>query len=119
MPRYVQDPKTNKLVPAEEYYARQEQKSAYVYAQADVQPFQSVVDRSVITSRADLREHNARNGVVHESEFGSARDRASYYARKAAERADFYQGTKNTAYGRQLARERKQHIVDAIRKHER
>jgi len=30
----------------------------------DLQPFRSPVDRSIIGSRSDLREHNKRNGVV-------------------------------------------------------
>ncbi len=29
----------------------------------DVEPFRSPVDRSMITSRSELREHNKRNGV--------------------------------------------------------
>lgn len=35
-----------------------------VYIIRDIQPFRSPVDRKVITSRSELREHNKRNGVI-------------------------------------------------------
>lgn len=88
-----------------------------VYVQPDIN-FQSPVDGSSITSHAQLREHNKRNNVMHESEMGSAAERKSFYGRKAAERADLYQGTQNTAYGKQLSRERKEAIAETIRRYE-
>lgn len=81
--------------------------------------FKSIVDGSEITTHAQLAEHNKRNNVVHESEFGSEAERESFFARKAAERADLYQGTTHTAYGRKLRRERIEHIKEAIDRHER
>lgn len=86
------------------------------HVQRDVH-FRSVVDGSIVRTHADLKAHNERNGVVHESEFGSAAERESFFKRKAAERADFYQGTAHTPYGKQLKRERIQHIIEAIDKH--
>lgn len=62
--RYIQDPQTLKLVPADEYYRRQESH----HIQGDLDPFVSHVDGSVIASRRDLREHNARNNVVEGGE---------------------------------------------------
>ena len=60
------------MVPAAEYYAKRDaerdrcrQGSPMVIG--DIPPeqaFRSTVDGSLITSRADLRQHNARNGVV-------------------------------------------------------
>ena len=35
---------------------------------ADIAPFRSSVDGSIITGRASLREHNLRNGVVQTEE---------------------------------------------------
>ena len=85
-----------------------------VFVQPDLN-FKSPVDGSAITSHAQLREHNVRHNVIHESEMGSQKDRDNFYARKAAERADLYQNTTHTAYGKQLQRERKQAIADVIR----
>ena len=58
--RYIQDRKTGKLVPAEEYF-RQHQLH---HIQEDIKPFVSHVDGTLITSRKELREHNKRNNVV-------------------------------------------------------
>jgi len=88
-----------------------------VAVQRDVN-FVSPVDGSHITSHAQLREHNRKHNVIHESEMGSQQDRERFYARKAAERADLYQGTQNTGYGKQLARERKEAIAEVVRRYE-
>ena len=90
--------------------------SVDVFVSPDVD-FISPVDGTRVSGAAQLREHNKRHNVVHESEYGTAKERESFYARKAAERADFFQSTENTAYGRKLARERKQAIIDAVNKH--
>jgi len=90
-----------------------------VFVQVDVAPFKSVVDGSVVTSNRTLREHNKRNNVVHESEFGTAKERENFLARKATERADVYQGTTNTSVGKRLKQERIQHILEAMQKSER
>ena len=65
---WVQDPITGKLVPKEEYYGPGREVH---HIAGDIEPFVSHVDGSVIRSRKDLREHNARNGVVT-AEFDTA-----------------------------------------------
>ena len=65
---WVQDPVTGKLIPKEEYYDSHRALPAVL---GDIEPFVSHVDGSVIRSRKDLREHNARNNVVT-AEFDSA-----------------------------------------------
>ena len=116
--RYVQvknEDGSYELIPATEWQAPA---SPNVFVQRDVDPFRSVVDGSVVTSQRTLREHNRRNNVVHESEYGSQKDRERFWEHKASERADVYQGTANTAYGKDIARKRKQAIAEALRKHE-
>ena len=83
MPSWIQDPKTGKLIPKEEY-VREGPKSAYV--QGDIEGFVSPVDGTVISDRRALREHNARNNVVNAGAFGDNEGRA-YYERKAKERS--------------------------------
>ena len=56
----------------------------------DIESFVSPVDGSVISDRRQLREHNKRNNVVNADEFTP-----EFYAGKAKERADFYQGRKS------------------------
>ena len=91
--------------------------SGQVYVQPDLN-FKSIVDGSIITTHAQLQEHNKRNNVVHQSEFGTEAERKSFYDRKARERADFFNGTAHTHYGKRLKRERIADIVDAIKRHE-
>ena len=80
--RYIQDPKTGKLIPAEEY-----RRADTVHAvHGDIDEFRSHVDGSVISSRRDLREHNKRHGVVTGAEYGND-NAASVKARE-----DFYGG---------------------------
>ncbi len=81
MPRFVQDPKTLKLVPVEEYRARVAQHALW----GDFEPFVSHVDGTVIDSRKKLREHNARHGVVSHAELGNEgeaarREREKHYS---------------------------------------
>ena len=81
--RYIQDPKTLKLVPADEYYAR---KSESVDNNSfsiinDIDPFVSPVDRSVISSRSKLRSHNIKHGVTDVREYGD-----NWFKRKSKER---------------------------------
>ena len=66
MPRYIQHPITNKLIPAEEY-ERPKERGHFV--QGDVQNFVSPIDGSVISDRKKLREHNEKHGVVNAAEF--------------------------------------------------
>jgi hypothetical protein len=93
-------------------------RQTHIFVQKDVEPFRSVCDGSIVTNRRELAEHNRRNDVQHESEFGSASDRARFQGRKSAERADLMNGTAVTHYGRQIQRERRATILESIRKHE-
>jgi len=61
MARYIQDPKTHKLIPADEYYS-QENSSAYIMA--DYQPYQSMVTGEMIEGRKAHREHLKRHNLV-------------------------------------------------------
>ena len=62
---WVQDPKTGKLIPKEEY--RNEPTGHYV--QGDIEPFVSPIDKGVISSRSQLRVHNARHGVTDSRDY--------------------------------------------------
>lgn len=95
MPRWIQHPETNKLVPAEEY-VRPSAKSAYVME--DVKPFVSPVDGTVISSRPHLEAHNRRHGVTNSADFSDA-----YRKERAEQRV------------RQQTREGKQERVNLIR----
>ena len=79
----MQDPKTGKLVPKGDYYARGIQTHA---VHGDIESFVSHVDGTIIDSRRKLREHNARNGV-ETAEFDSAAIKA-----RQAEREALYAG---------------------------
>lgn len=80
--RYIQDPKTGKLIPAALY--RRHDRIHYI--QGEIEPFRSHVDGTMITSRRELREHNERNGVVDGGEV--LQDQAPHI--KARE--DYYAG---------------------------
>lgn len=56
------------------------------------EPFRSPVDRTIISTNKQLREHNLRNNVVCADEFSS-----EYYAKKAKERQDHAEGKISTA----------------------
>ena len=53
--RYIQDPVTHKLIPAEEWCGPSSSKSAYVAP--DIQPYRSQITGEMITSRSQHREH--------------------------------------------------------------
>lgn len=61
--RYIQDPVTLKLVPAEEYYASQQDVAA-PFVMADIQPYQSMATGEMITGRRQHREHLKSHGLV-------------------------------------------------------
>jgi len=61
MARYIQDPKTHKLIPADEYYL-QESTSAYILT--DYQPYVSMVTGEMIEGRKAHREHLKRHNLV-------------------------------------------------------
>ena len=60
---YVQDPKTLKLVPKDEYYASESENKANYAIHGEIEPFISPVDGTLIDDRAKLRAHNKRNNV--------------------------------------------------------
>ena len=60
--RYIQDPKTHKLIPADEYCGQQENTSAYIMA--DYQPYQSMVTGEMIDGRKAHREHLKQHNLV-------------------------------------------------------
>lgn len=60
--RYIQDPVTFKLIPAEEYYSTQEINAPMVMA--DIQPYQSMVTGEMITSRSHHRAHLKQHQLV-------------------------------------------------------
>ena len=64
--RYIQCPETHKLIPAEEY-VRPKPKTHMVMP--DIEPFQSPVDKSYITTRPQLEEHNRRHGVTNHADY--------------------------------------------------
>ena len=109
--RYIQDPKTYKLIPAHEYYDQPESRGVAIFVD-DVKPFISPVDGSVVTTRRGLNEHNKRNNVVPAETFD-----AGHYKQKADERADFYQGTTKTHSGKKLREDRKQDVINVYNKH--
>ena len=61
MARYIQDPKTHKLIPAEEYYTAQVDSH---YIMTDYQPYQSMVTGEMIDGRKAHREHLKRHNLV-------------------------------------------------------
>lgn len=60
--RYIQDPVSLELIPAEEYRGPSSSKSAYVVP--DIAPYRSMVDGSMITSRSHHRAHLKQHGMV-------------------------------------------------------
>jgi len=110
MARYIQHPETGKLFPASEYQQPRSRTGPDIMA--DIDPFVSPIDGQLITSRSGLRDHNTRHGVVCAQEFDQ-----NHFDRKAAERADFYEGTHKTAYGRELREKRRQDVAAALTKH--
>lgn len=59
--RYIQDPETLELVPAHEY--RRPARSG-LEIMSDIQPYRSIIDGSVITSRSRHREHLRQHGCI-------------------------------------------------------
>jgi len=59
--RYIQDPKTLELVPADEY-VRTEVDAPMVMP--DIQPYRSQIDGSIINSRSTHKAHLRQNGCI-------------------------------------------------------
>ena len=102
MARYIQHPVTHKLVPADEYI-RPNMDASPIHG--DIEPFVSPIDGSVISDRKQLREHNKRHDVVNAAEFSP-----QWYAKKAKERQDFFDGK----LSKEEHRARKQGLYDKI-----
>lgn len=59
---YIQDPVTHKLIPKDEYYHRDDVNAPMVIG--DIQPYKSMVDGSMITSRSQHRSHLKQHGMI-------------------------------------------------------
>lgn len=106
MPRWRQDSKTGKLVPIDR--AARERDGVAIHG--DIEAFVSPIDGSVISDRKQYREHMEKHGVVPAAEFSP-----EFYARKAQERADFFEGKRS----KEETFKRKQEIYDIIERAER
>jgi hypothetical protein len=60
--RFIQDPETLELVPADEFYDRRDVSAPMVMP--DIQPYRSMIDGQMITSRSKHREHLKANGCI-------------------------------------------------------
>lgn len=60
--RYIQDPVTHKLIPAEEYYSSPTVEAPRVLG--DIQPYKSMITGEMITSRSKHREHLRQHGMI-------------------------------------------------------
>lgn len=61
--RFIQDPKTHKLIPIEEWLDRQDDVDA-PYVMPDIQPYKSMATGEMITSRSQHRAHLKDHGLV-------------------------------------------------------
>lgn len=77
--RWIQDPVTHKLIPAEEWAGPSTSKSAYVAP--DIQPYRSTITGEMITSRSQHREHLRQHNCF---EIGNEVDAMMKAARPAA-----------------------------------
>ena len=75
--RFIQDPETHKMVPAEDYIG-EDSSNLYAAVHGDIDAFRSPIDGSIIDDRRKLREHNRRHGVTNSSDYskGYIEDRA-------------------------------------------
>jgi hypothetical protein len=53
--RFIQHPETLELIPVEDYYYQPQTQSTIIMA--DIQPYKSMIDGSMITSRSQHRAH--------------------------------------------------------------
>lgn len=60
--RYIQDPTTHKLIPAEEWVGPSNPSAPYVIP--DIQPYQSMQTGEMIVSRSHHRAHLKQHGLV-------------------------------------------------------
>ena len=103
----MQEDGTSRMVPIDEAAI---QRDGGFAIHGIFKPFRSTIDGTEISTNKQLREHNKRNGVVQADEFTP-----EFYAGKAKERADFYQGR----HSRGESLKRKQEIYENIMRAER
>jgi len=60
--RYIQDPKTLNLIPADEY--ERTYNSTSMHVMNDIQPYVSMIDGSLIQSRSQHRAHLKQHGCI-------------------------------------------------------
>ncbi len=82
MARFIQDPITHKLIPADEYQSRGSANDAGYHIQKSLDAFISPIDKTVISDRAQLRNHNKKHGVTNTADYGP-----DWFPRKNKERA--------------------------------
>jgi hypothetical protein len=59
--RYIQDPKSMKLIPIEDWRAPAKSGLQII---PDIEPYKSMVDGSIITSRSHHRSHLREHGMI-------------------------------------------------------
>lgn len=59
--RYIQDPKSLQLIPVEDWRAPA---SAGIQIIPDIEPYQSMIDGSIISSRSQHRAHLRDHGMI-------------------------------------------------------
>lgn len=60
--RFIQDPVTHELIPADEWYSRPDPSAPFVIP--DISPYKSMATGEMVTSRSAHREHLKRHGLV-------------------------------------------------------
>lgn len=93
MPRWIQNPTTGELVPAEEYGSENTRTHAI---HGDIEPFISHVDGSLIDDRGKLRRHNQRNNVVNMGDADIAAVQQDTTARRKEREQHYKQERLNT-----------------------
>jgi len=63
---WVQDPKTGKLVPKNEYRRKDD---GGLYIHGDLESFVSPITNEIISDRRQLREHNREHGVTNSADY--------------------------------------------------
>jgi len=63
--RYIQDRFTGEMIDADQYFCEKvAQSQNFVHIMPDIQPYQSQIDGSMITSRSKHREHLKKHGCM-------------------------------------------------------
>ena len=88
MARFIQDAQTGKLIPAEQH-RRADPNSATVIP--DIEPFISPIDKTLVSSRSKLRDHQKVHEVTAHGEYGENNGQA-YFKRKQYERVQRMNG---------------------------